>query len=132
MRKAVITLLVILIVIAGSLIYAYLFTGSCRTIADSDERNNCYQDTAINNKDLEICGKITDSTKNSCIWNVARVKNDISICEQISALEDKEWCYHEIAQLNKNPAICDKISSTTAKDKCNECLKGENSTCNIL
>lgn len=129
MKKILITLLVILV--AGFLIYTNSFTDSCKKIATSDERNNCYQDTAIKNKNLKICEKITDSTKDSCIWNIARVKNDISICEKIPVLEDKEWCYHEIAQLNKNPAICDKITSQTAKDKCNDCLKGENSSCNI-
>ncbi|MEK6913166.1 MAG: hypothetical protein AABW47_00655 [Nanoarchaeota archaeon] len=89
MKKAYILLFIVLIMlVAGFLIY--INTDSCKKILTSDERNNCYQDTALKNKDLSICEKITDSTKDSCIWNIARVKNDISICETISVLEDKE------------------------------------------
>lgn len=123
-NKIVIFSVIVLIIIIAFISVYNSNKDSCKKISNSDERNNCYQASAIKAKSLKICDKIEDNIKNSCYWNIARLENNISICEKILLVEDKEWCYHEIAQINNNSSICNMITSNESKTNCISCLRG--------
>lgn len=82
-------------------------------------REEYYLREAIRQQDPLLCDKILLNprlSKNSCLIQVARVKGDLSICENFSA--DKDGCYLEIAQVKQDSLICAKIINDYQKNFC--------------
>ena len=81
----------------------------CVNIEDSDEKDECYRDSA---EDVSICENIIDlRIREQCYSNVAEIKGDLSICEKISDSDNKDICYANVAVVQDDLAICDMILS---------------------
>ena len=122
---------------------------SCSKINDDWQRAKCYQIIGEIKKDPKICQKINyDANKNSCLGialndiskcgdeeggdekyhcyaEVAKSKNDLSICEKIIAPSDeydygyrKDYCILGVAKLRKDSSLCDKINDLDYKSSC--------------
>jgi hypothetical protein len=101
----------------------------------------CYLDMAVGLQDISICDNLTYSEKgykywclaaagrnvslcdrvakdkwSDCIYYVARLTGDESICEKTN---DKTGsCYIALAEYGKDPAYCEKIKVPSEKDRC--------------
>ncbi|MFH1376171.1 MAG: hypothetical protein ABIH25_00900, partial [Candidatus Woesearchaeota archaeon] len=72
---------------------------SCDEIKDNEDRNGCYIDLAIKERDVNICEKIDDSDrKNKCYINVAEHTGDSNICDKVTDVDLREKCYFWVAE----------------------------------
>jgi len=118
---------------------------NCGEITHIPNRNSCYIDLAIKNKDVEVCGKIDDSNRrNKCYINVAEHTGNANICDKVSDSDLQEkcyfWvagetgeedscagiadaglqamCYVDVAIKTGDASFCDKITDSHIGDKC--------------
>lgn len=74
------------------------------------ERESCYFNIALANRNLEICRRIQNfSRKDGCLWRVNYFINDISVCEQIKKIIYKDSCYSNLAVSTRDLSLCDKV-----------------------
>lgn len=109
-------------------------------------KSECYMNVGILKKDPKVCEKINDSSyhltyTNRCIGaatndiskcgdkitaeskycyiDIAKSKNDLSICDMIESENFKANCYREIADLRNDSSLCDKeIIEEDDRDSC--------------
>ncbi|MBD3259108.1 hypothetical protein GF371_00590 [Candidatus Woesearchaeota archaeon] len=67
--------------------------------------NICYKKVAISLNDSEVCEEIDDYLKSECL---AVINKDENFCNEIKDLR-RINCLHEIAVLKENPSICEEI-----------------------
>ena len=66
------------------------------------------------------CSKIqTLSVRDSCVAELAKIKEDITICNLIIDSKTKEYCQEQIAELTNNHDICSAIETGYWRDNCN-------------
>lgn len=66
-------------------------------------------------------------------WCEAYISGDYSLCEKITNLKEKDWCYMDIGMNKKDKAICEKVNDEAKKTSCmgvvlsdaDMCLKGD-------
>lgn len=81
--------------------------------------NYCYRYFAESLNESLTCFKINlDFIRDECLKSVARISGDISLCENIGDLEDKNLCYISVASKLKNITLCEKIQKLSYKDSC--------------
>lgn len=117
----------------------------CDVIANKQERERCYFESAVNTGCEIACGTITDAdNRNLCL---AAVKDDVSYCEkiqdqdtykrcleafgksteaevkdecaEISDVAKRDACYEDLAYQQGDCSICDRISNANSRDMCN-------------
>ena len=90
-------------------------------------KNSCYREYARNMKDVSVCDKITDVyEKDNCYSDAANTLADGSYCDKIKVVPNKDNCYHNIAMRLQDKTFCDKISTQNIKDSCRQNLEGIN------
>ena len=90
----------------------------CEKNVYSASKSLCYGNYAATLKDESFCKKDLEHGK-FCFSNVAVIKNDIKICENLQNFNDKEYCYLKFAQHAADPSICtNKIKSTDLLNGC--------------
>lgn len=67
--------------------------------------------------------------KNFCYREVAKAKNDSSICGKIDFDFDRDWCYREVATITQDSALCEKIQDNSDKGTCYFATIANASTC---
>jgi hypothetical protein len=84
------------------------------------------KERAITEKKSESCDVLTEEDKDDCFWSVARVNEDVSICEKIA---NKDWlsgCVNELNVLKaitaSDTALCDKIVDGQMKISCKQVI----------
>ncbi len=88
----------------------------CEKLTDSDARDECYFNIAIEIKDDNLCERIIESIpKNICH---AVVLSNANLCEEITDNDGKDICYGTYAIQNNDSSICEKIIDGTKKDIC--------------
>ena len=88
----------------------------CGELTDSDARDECYFNIAIENKDDSLCELIIESIpKNICH---AIVLDNADLCEEITDSGGKDICYGTYAIENEDNSICEKIIDDTKKEIC--------------
>jgi hypothetical protein len=95
----------------------------CDSLINEYPRRICYNGFAINTLDYSLCDKmeIKDWTYSYCYSEIAKAKNDLSICDNIINEPDydrKGKCYADFAGDTNNPSICEKITSEMWKEQC--------------
>ena len=80
--------------------------------------NICYKEVAISLNDSEICEEIDEFLKFECL---AIINKDENFCKEIKDL-GRANCLHEIAVLKEDPSICEEIAWENRKgslgDRC--------------
>jgi len=90
------------------------------------ERNTCYAELAFYKKDSTACDKIPiekspsyacsyTTILRSCYYHTAP---SISVCDNITEQERKDYCYSGIADAYNNILACDKIKDKEKKNDC--------------
>jgi len=88
------------------------------------EKDNCYQQYAMQNKEVSTCEKISNlNYKDSCYQNLASSLSDPMLCEKIKSAPQKDSCYFNIAINFRDTKYCDKISSESQKQNCKQNLQ---------
>jgi len=65
----------------------------------------------------EVCFRIKSSqTKDKCIWDIAVILLDKSLCDQI--VGPHQGCYYEIAFKNKEDGACEMLPIKSEKEMC--------------
>ncbi|MEK6568038.1 MAG: hypothetical protein AABZ27_04830 [Candidatus Omnitrophota bacterium] len=92
----------------------------CEKNETLDGRQNCVFETAIKNRDKDLCNKLFDSKRiNNCLMVINK---DIEGCKTIG-IEDgfyRDECLKGIAVITKNLVICNEIETASYKDGCYE------------
>lgn len=84
---------------------------------------------------LKLCMEFAlENYKEECIYNVAVVAADSSICEDINENRTKDKCFTKIAEATNNNLICDKIEKESRRDSCymQFVMKGDYSVCDRI
>ena len=92
----------------------------CDEMADQVTRDKCYLDTAIVEKDPDICESIVGvNTREQCYIKVAQARGDPEICERASELGGgRTQCYLILSKKLQSLELCEKIQDQDAKYIC--------------
>lgn len=92
----------------------------CDKIVYPDTRDKCYYDIAPVKKDQSICENIqAEHIRDWCYIRVARAKEDPDICERVTEPRgNRRKCYVSLAKELQNPDICERIRKKVNKDMC--------------
>ena len=77
---------------------------------NSDQKKIC---NAIIKQDENICDWL-----DICYWELAKLKNDVNICDKIKNNTTKTMCILWIAVVKNDDKICDKIKKESHKKEC--------------
>ena len=84
----------------------------CSSLGGS-AKDDCYFEA-------RACSKIqTLSIRDSCVAELAKIKEDINVCNLILDSKTKGYCQQQIAELTNNHDICSAIESGYWRDNCN-------------
>lgn len=94
----------------------------CEDIDGHTQKVDCFIYQAILRQDESICEMIEHETaelelREGCITGVAKVKEDVSLCEKLSESRADD-CVLGIAIQTKNPDNCEQIENQLTKDNC--------------
>ncbi len=91
---------------------------SCDKIIGTMDKNNCYENFAITQKDISFCEKIeewsdtyTEAARNTCYREVAVAKEDFSVCNILKNNNSKAFCYQKVAVAIGNVEACKNVQS---------------------
>jgi hypothetical protein len=93
-------------------------TGNVDICGKVDElmKDSCINKIALSSSDEKLCNQITENNiKNNCL---ASVKIDSSFCELIDSELNKNNCFLAMAEATLNESICEKITSKFTNEKC--------------
>ncbi|MFH0833299.1 MAG: hypothetical protein V1889_01515 [archaeon] len=96
----------------------------CNKINQQTERDICYKDVAIYQKDFSICDMMTQAALlysgvgTNCYRGVAKERKNINECSDISNQNLKEYCYFGVAEGKSDYTICDNIDYSINKQNC--------------
>jgi len=90
-----------------------------RTILGNPPASECLYEVAILEKDINICNRINESSGyfNQCYLEVAKGKEEISICEEIESVYVQGDCYTAMAEEKKDVTLCNQIKSEDSRKK---------------
>lgn len=75
---------------------------------NGDIKDYCYRELASITKDENICLK-AGKRMDGCYLNLAQLKQNELLCEQITAQNVRDNCYYQLAILKRNKSLCEKI-----------------------
>ena len=81
---------------------------------------------ALLKKDIKMCDSLQTPRKQICKINI---NQDISVCEEITLIEDKDNCYFDFGTNNKNLESCNKIEDLTRKKICQAVIEKKSDDC---
>lgn len=75
-------------------------------------KDNCYFENLK-------CSKMADEFfRDSCVAELAKIKQDVEVCDLIKSSKTKAYCQEQIAVLNNNHDLCTKIEDGYWEDNC--------------
>lgn len=108
---AILALVVMLTSCNGNNITGAFTKDECSSLKGSTNVDNCYFETAIADKDIALCDKITmEPLKDVCISEIGISSNDIEVCKELDELVQGS-CYANIAINNNDESICKLIGA---------------------
>lgn len=115
-KAKIISTLVIIIYVIIAIFLTQSFIGSGISCAKHSSPDGCYWSTAIENEDISICDKITDSrSMGSCYGNIIKETHDYEQCDLLISQISKDTCYLFMANSKE---WCDKIVEIESKNEC--------------
>lgn len=93
----------------------------CNSFINQKIRKFCWENLAVNDKDVSKCDNITDEDfKYTCYSNVAITSSDISICPKIKYEYSDSVinCYSNFARHKEDLTICDQIKDSEIRQGC--------------
>ena len=96
---------------------------NCENAADPQAcRASAIEEAAITVGDSDVCGMLEGEERDSCLWVLARDKQDASVCKEIENEADRASCNDEVtmkaALYAGNADACNGISDADAKENC--------------
>lgn len=89
----------------------------CSKLDQQNIRDDCYFERAIETNNYRLCDRIKLSTlKWSCKSKIAISKQDLSKCYELQS--SKDYCLEKIAEIKNNLTICRDISTQYWHDLC--------------
>jgi len=95
----------------------------CSKITDEKQRSDCFFNSAIYQKDPNLCENVTISdhsgvSLDNCYTQASGALNSLSGCQTIKNLKGKDTCIEWVARIKNNISYCDQISDAVKKDRC--------------
>ncbi|MEK7658975.1 MAG: hypothetical protein AAB352_03875 [Patescibacteria group bacterium] len=95
--------------------------GECEKKIDEHSINLCYESLAVEESNISICDKISNSSnpniktlcKDGVNQRLAIINEDTSYCEKITTRGSKSVCVNAIAVLKNDISLCDKSDMDT-------------------
>ena len=99
----------------------YLEARTCSKIKNSGVRDSCVAELAKAKQDLSVCDLIqSEQTKGFCQEQLAEIKNDVKICEHITDIYWISNCYFNLGIKNNKDEFCLSILDRDQEMKCHE------------
>lgn len=123
-----------------------LDSSACENFTDNKFKDACFYYAARNNKDISSCEKINDGEwlnfcktvleknpslctslkseklgdywEKNCYEDLAKINNDLSLCDNFSGTYRYVDCYQGVASYHENIKICERLLD---KDQINQC-----------
>lgn len=93
----------------------------CAKIADSDSRDVCYLQIALNRMDERICDE-AGSRSGRCYYHLGRLRQDFSLCDKAEgyygSVTNRDNCYRVISYDRCDASFCDQTGEES--DFCKE------------
>ncbi len=94
----------------------------CKKISDPVRKDSCtLASMALSfSTDSSLCDTLTPGVdgKDPCYWNVAKLKQDPSFCNNIETSTYKEICFEEASLTKQDPSFCESKDEIYSKDYC--------------
>ncbi len=98
---------------------ANLDSGGCEIMKNNLLQETCYGNLADLKNELDLCDNIADpSTKEGCILVVAINTLNTDACSKITNREKSNICLKDIAVNNSNSELCKNINEDNLADEC--------------
>ena len=107
----------------------------CDNVSDSNDKNTCLFNLAIETNDDYFCYKMTNvSFKNPCYQQIAMTNADAVLCAKVEnkPYMERDVCYGNIAIQEKNLSMCNDIESSDYKTLCIAAIKQDTSMCSTI
>jgi hypothetical protein len=121
----IVLIVIVIVIILG--IYFFKFKSPCLLVPSipvfhddyyTNAREDCFYETAINNKDPTQCEYLKNSNYDSCMRSVAKESQNADLCDKIiQTVGWRENCITDVAVVKNDSSICNKISNYV-KDSC--------------
>lgn len=102
----------------------------CEKIESQDLSIFCM---ALTTDDITLCDEFGDESKDYCIWDMASLYKNESICERLENVsfggKGKDSCYRIIAIDKEDLALCEKILDQERREYCISIIKKDTSLC---
>ncbi len=96
-----------------------LDSGGCKIIKNALLQEICYSNLAILKNELDLCDNIADSSaKEGCILVVATNTLDVDACSKITNREKNNICFKDIAINKSSSELCKNINKEDFADEC--------------
>lgn len=91
----------------------------CESISLNDEKDKCYYNYSIIEKNISLCDKIViKDGKYACYIEIAKIEENFSICNLIPANNDYAYeCTQTVSRWGRL-SVCENLSSQDDKDAC--------------
>lgn len=107
--KIIIGVVLLAILIGGALYFSGKWLKIYEFICGITNNNDCFFKLAKIKNNIDLCEKITDETKQgTCIFDLAKVNRNATSCDKIKKFVIKRDCYYYFAIEDKNINLCDK------------------------
>lgn len=96
----------------------------CNKIRQAAKKDGCLREIAINLNDINICksfDQVSDGSKADaflCYSGIAKTNKDITLCDNLNEIANKEYCIIEVAVALNDSSICNKISDSFIQETC--------------
>ena len=87
----------------------------CEKVAPP-EKDLVYWCMAVAERNVSICDRLGKDLWSSCIYYLARLTGDASICEKTNDKTGR--CYVALAERGMDPSYCERIRAAAEKDRC--------------
>jgi len=137
-------ILVLIVILIGIVLFIFYSNkirntndDSCIQINNKEERDNCYLNRSLEEKDVNICNNKIESNdlKKYC---VGVINLDSSLCDNIEKEQIKDWCYIDITVGTKgisgigNEELCYKVEDINLKSACIGIVNLDSSSCELI
>jgi hypothetical protein len=84
----------------------------------NEEKDGCYTQVALKTENPSLCLQVDNpTTKDICYGNIANVKGDVSICDNV---KNSDWKILCISAVNRNTSKCGSIQNADIKNICQD------------
>ncbi|NQV90911.1 hypothetical protein HQ489_00385 [Candidatus Woesearchaeota archaeon] len=96
----------------------------CGEIFNDLQYMECYMDVALKTNKAGLCFILNNPDKDICFNKIAQATKDVETCKKIKNLLNAEVCIAKVAKLKGDMTICDQLTFKELRITCREKITG--------